>query len=207
MNALYGAVAALAAGALLAPTAGGLPTPAVTPDSAVATPAPARSGAPASYTFQMDIVMTMRHFPWLHFKMEGQGDYRRGHHYIVHLTHKPSFASKMHDIDLSMIDPSMWPNRYRAQPIGRQGDDTVFALQAIEPGSLASATVALNPVSGAHWVDATYSDGMHVHMVLSSDDVDGFLLPVTLTADVDYPHMPLSADATFTNYSITAPPA
>jgi hypothetical protein len=42
-------------------------------------------------------------------------------------------------------------------------------------------------------------------MNLSSNNVDGFLLPVTLTADVECPHMPLSADADFTDYSITAP--
>ena len=56
----------------------------------------------------------------------------------------------------------------------------------------------------AHWVDASYSDGTHIHMTVGSDDVQGFSLPTTLNADVDRPHMPLSADATFHDYVISS---
>ncbi|MEO6834607.1 MAG: hypothetical protein ABI231_01695 [Candidatus Tumulicola sp.] len=203
MKLWLGAGVAIAAGALVTSIA---PTRATTPDRApVIAAAYGRNDALMSYTFQMDIAMAMRHFPWLHFRMQGLGDYRRGDRYVVHLTNAPPFASKVHDIDLSMIDPSMWPSHYRYEQIGIQDGDTLFALQGLQDASLKSATVALNPVSGAHWADATYSDGMHVHMIVSSNDVDGFLLPASLTAEVDYPHMPLSADASFTNYSITAP--
>jgi hypothetical protein len=209
MNTLLAAVV-LVTGALAAPAFDRAPPSAPSPPSsgeaAVIAAAYDRNDALESYTFHMDIGMAMRHFPWLHFKMEGLGDYRRGDHYIVHLIKKPSFASKMQDIDLSVIDPSMWPNRYRYHETGQQDGDTLFALEEIKPGSLKAATVALNPVSGAHWVDITYADGMHIHMILSSDDIEGYLLPVTLTADVDYPNMPLSADATFNDYSIAAPP-
>lgn len=175
---------------------------------AVATPQPSASDrAPQSYTFRLGVDMAMRTFPWLHFRLEGLGDYRRGDHYVVHITKKPSFAEKVQDIDLSMIDPSMWQHRYRYRITGQQDGDTIFALESLtKKSTLTSATVAMNPVSGAHWVDVSYSDGTHVHMVITSNAVSGFLLPTTMIADVNYPHMfPLSADASFTDYSFTEP--
>ena len=202
MNLVLGAVSAVAAGALIASIA---PTLATGTGMPAITAVYGRNDALQSYTFHMNIGMTMRHFPWLHFRMEGLGDYRRGDHYVVHLTKMPWFATKFQKVDLSMIDPTMWPNRYRYEQAGQDKDDTIFALHALQDPSLASAAVALNPTLGARWVDATYTDGTHIHMNLSSNDVDGFLLPVTLTASVDYPTMPLSANANFTDYSITSP--
>jgi hypothetical protein len=35
--------------------------------------------------------------------------------------------------------------------------------------------------------------------------VNGFLLPQTLTADIDEPHLSLSANAAFKNYAFNAP--
>lgn len=201
-----GAVAAATA-TLISP--GPSPAATVLPgDAPVIAAAYARNDSLQSYTFHVDINMAMRTFPWLHFKMEGNGDYRRGDRYVVHITKKPSFASKMHDIDLSLIDPSMWEDRYRHRQIGEKNGETVFALTPLKKNSdLQSADVALNPVSGADWVDASYTDGMHVHMTISSGNVGGFLLPTALNADVHYPHMfPLSAAASFSSYSITEPP-
>ena len=161
--------------------------------------------APATYTFHMGIQMAMRHFPWLRFHMEGSGEYARGDRYVVHLTQTPALFSKMHDIDLSMIDPAMWPKRYRYARQTDTGGSTIYALSALDDPSMRGATVALAPDGNARWVNAHYSGGMHVHMTLTSDSVDGYVLPVSLTADVDYPHMPMSADASFTNYTFPAP--
>jgi hypothetical protein len=161
--------------------------------------------APSTYTFHMGIAMAMRHFPWLHFRMEGTGDYARGDRYVVHLTQMPALFSKMHDIDLSMIDPAMWPGRYRSQPQAGQDGVVEYALAALKDPSMRSATVAVGPDGGARWVDAQYTDGMHLHMTLTNDSVNGYVLPVSLSADVDYPHMPMSADASFTNYNFPSP--
>jgi hypothetical protein len=195
---------AASAGGLVVLFASSAPTGASDDGAPVIATASQRNDAITSFTFHVNVAMAMRHFPWLHFRMEGLGDYRRGDHYVVHLTNGP-FASKMHQIDLSMIDPGMWPGHYRYTEVAERDGDTLFALQAINDPSLKSATVALNPLSGAHWVDATYTQGTHIHMIVNSNDVDGFLLPVTLSADVDCPHMPLSADAAFTDYNISAP--
>ena len=208
MNYLRCAAVVVATGTLAAQGVGAAASQRPTPNLApVIAAAYGRNDALQSYTFQVSIEMAMRHFPWLHFKMEGVGDYLRGDHYLVHLTKKPGFASKMKDIDLSMIDPSMWPKRYRYEQAGVQDGDTLFALQSTQkPSSLQSATVALNPAFGAQWVDVTYSDGTHIHLNVTSNTIFGFLLPTSLTADVYYPHMsPLSADASFSNYAITDP--
>lgn len=209
MNIWVGAAVAVATGTLMVPgPSSATATPRQSGSAPVIAAAYGRNDALQSYTFALNINMAMRTFPWLHFKMEGVGDYRRGDHYLVHITKKPRFASKMREIDLSMIDPTMWPGHYRYWRTGERDGDTIFLLEGLNKKSLLkSATVALNPASGAHSVDATYTDGMHVHMNVTSNQVFGFLLPTQLNADVEYPHMfPLSADASFSNYNITQPP-
>lgn len=209
MNMWVGAAVAAATGTLIVPgPSSASATPRQSGNAPVIAAAYGRNDSLQRYTFALNINMAMRTFPWLHFKMEGVGDYQRGDHYVVHITEKPSFASKMRDIDLSMIDPTMWPGHFRYWQTGEKDGDTVFLLEGLKKQSLLkSATVALNPVTGAHWVDANYSDGMHVHMTVTSNQVFGFLLPTQLSADVDYPHMfPLSAAASFSNYTITEPP-
>ena len=196
---------AASAGGLIAVLANSAPTGASDAGAPVIGVASARNDALETFTFHVNIAMAMRHFPWLHFRMQGLGDYRRGDHYVVRLTNGPPFTSKLQEIDLSMIDPSLWPGRYRYTELPQRDGDALFALQAVHDPSLKAATVAVNSVSGPHWVDVTYSQGMHIHMVVNSTDVNGFLLPASLTADVDYPHMPLSANAAFTDYTIAAP--
>lgn len=209
MNIWVGAAVAAATGTLMIPgPSSATATPRQAGNAPVIAAVSARNDGLESYTFALNIDMAMRTFPWLHFKMEGVGDYRRGERYVVHITQKPSFASKMREIDLSMIDPTMWPRHFRYWRTGEKNGDTIFLLEGLKKQSpLKSANVALNPVTGAHWVDATYSDGMHVHMNVTSNQVFGFLLPTQLDANVEYPHMfPLRADASFSNYSITEPP-
>jgi len=202
MNVLVGAVTAAWTGSLVASLLGGAPT--ATPDDSAAVLATAamRNVGLQSFTFHADVAMAMRHFPWLHFHIEGTGDYKRNDHYVLTLGNGLPFASGVHQIDLSMIDPSMWPHRYRYRDAGEQNGDSIFTLAPITNLSLKTATVAVSPVSGAQWVDADYTDGTHIHMTVNSDDVQGFLLPATLSAEVDRPHMPLSADATFEDYAI-----
>lgn len=151
--------------------------------------------------------MAMRHFPWLHFHMEGVGDYQPGDRYVVHFTTLPWFAPrKQHDVDLSMLDPAMWPKHYTYRQTGWDRGDAVFALHSLDDPTLKSATVALAANGDPHWFDTTYSDGLHVHMMLGCGSVDGFELPTTLTGDVDMPHMPLSANADFTDYDFASQP-
>jgi hypothetical protein len=157
-----------------------------------------------NYTFHASVEMTMRHFPWLHFRMQGSGRYdRSGARYVIHFTSMPWFASGMHDIDLSMIDPNLWSRRYTYRAVGEQGHDTLFSLHELSGDDVRNATVALNPRTGVDWVDATYRDGTRVHMTIGKSLVDGFLLPVALSASVDYSRMPLTASANFTDYALS----
>jgi hypothetical protein len=123
----------LALVAVATATAGGImilsssaPTRATNLNAPIVAAASERNDALETFTFHANISMAMRHFPWLHFHMEGLGDYRRGDHYVLRLTGAPSFASRMRQIDLSMIDPGMWPNRYRYTEVGRRDGDTLL---------------------------------------------------------------------------------
>lgn len=145
--------------------------------------------------------MRMRHFPWLGFHMLGAGRYESGESYVVHFTNLPWFAPrKQHDADLSVLEPALWPNRFTYQDVGEQDGNTMFDLHSIEDPTLTSATVVLGPRWCARKVDVTYDDGTHVTMNVKFGDVDGFMLPTSLTADIDAPHMALSADGEFKNY-------
>ena len=174
------------------------------PASARVQPSPVpldETTAPPNYTFRLDVAMAMRHFPWLHFHLEGLGVYQPGVSYVVHFTKTPWFIPPArHDADLSMLDPMMWPRRYLYEEIGQQGDERIFALHAINDQSLRTATVAVGPNGAARHIDATYSDGTHIETRLNISDVDGFFLPATMTADIDEPHIALSANADFKDY-------
>jgi hypothetical protein len=164
-----------------------------------------KSTTPPSYTFQMDVAMAMLHFPWFRFHMKGAGEYQPGRSYFVHFNKLPWFAPRQqHDVDLSMLDPAMWPKRFIYEEIGQQDGDTLYALRAIDDPTLEGATVALGPYCHARRVDATYTDGTHIQMNVNLSNVDGFLLPVTLTADIQEPHLALSANADFEDYAFNS---
>jgi len=160
----------------------------------------ARNATLPNFTFHADVGVKMHHFPWLHFHLSGDGTYKKGNRYWVHFTQMPFFAKQVHDIDLSMLDPTLWPKNYAYEAAGIQGDDAVFDLQALHDPNLEKAQVALNG-QGADWVDATYKDGMHIHMTVTPGQTGAYLLPQKMDISVDYPHMPLSASADFTGYS------
>jgi hypothetical protein len=162
----------------------------------------ARNPPLPGFTFDVDVAMAMRHFPWLHFHVEGIGKYEPGKAYVVHFTKLPWFApSQTHDTDLAMLEPAMWPSRFLYQEAGQEDGNTLFDLRAIDDPSLKSATVALGPKLCARQIDALYNDGTQIKMNVTFRPVNGFLLPAALTADIDEPHMPLSASAQFKDYS------
>jgi hypothetical protein len=166
-----------------------------------------QDASPPSYTFRLDVAMAMRHFPWLHFHLEGLGLYAPGVSYVVHFTSVPWFIpNARHDADLSMLDPSMWPRRFIYEEIGSRGGDRIFSLQAINDPTLRRATVTLDPNGSARHVDATYSDGSHVEMQVRSSNVDGFVLPMAMIAEIDEPHIALSANADFKDYDFAGEP-
>lgn len=154
-----------------------------------------------SYTFHMDVAMAMLHFPWLHFHMDGLGEYQPGASYDVRFSKVPWFFPKQHDeIDLSMLDPLMWPSRFTFAQTGRQSDERIFELHAISEPEMREATVAIGPRGCARRLDATYQDGTTIHMQVQNSNVDGFFVPQHLSANINEPHFALSADAAFKDY-------
>jgi hypothetical protein len=154
------------------------------------------------FTFDVDVAMAMRHFPWLHFHVEGVGRYEPGKAYLVHFTKLPWFAPQQaHDTDLAMLEPALWPSRFLYQEAGQEDGNTLFDLRAIDDPSLKSAVVGLGPRWCARQIEAFYNDGTQIKMNVTFRSVSGFMLPSGLTADIDEPHMPLSASAQFTDYA------
>jgi hypothetical protein len=167
--------------------------------SAIIAAVDARNSNLPNFTFHADVGVKMHHFPWLRFHLSGDGKYEKGHRYWVHFTQMPFFAKQVHDIDLSMLDPTLWPQNYRFTALGIDGDDAIFNLSALHDPNLDKAQVALNN-QGADWVDATYKDGMHIHMTITPGQSGAYLLPQKMDVSIDYPHMPLSASADFSAY-------
>lgn len=161
-----------------------------------------RNAALPGYTFNVDVAMAMRHFPWLHFHVQGVGKYEPGKSYVIHFTKLPWFAPQVaQTTDLSMLDPAMWPTRFLYQETGTDDGNTLYDLRAIDDPTLKSATVALGPRFCTREVNAAYSDGTEIKMNVTFSQVGTFMLPATLTADIHESHLLLSANAAFTGYT------
>lgn len=161
----------------------------------------------SSYTFQMNAEMRMHHFPWLRFRIQGVGSFTRDGRYVVHFTQVPWFAARQKDLDLSLIDPEMWPSRYTYQVTGTKGEAVVFTLHALKDPTLKQAIATVNPITGTTLVLASYTDGTQITMHVACSEADGYLVPNHIDADIDAPAMPLSASAAFTDYAFqTASP-
>ncbi|MFY9719797.1 MAG: hypothetical protein WAK16_09130 [Candidatus Cybelea sp.] len=158
--------------------------------------------APPNYTFQLDVLVRMQHFPWLRFHLLGTGEYEPGETYKVTFTKVPwLFPKSLNGIDLSMLDPLMWPGRFLYEQTGIRDGMTLFSLHALNDPALAAATVALGPRWRARTVDADFTNGSHIHMSITPSAVDGFLLPETLSADIEEPHLSVSASGDFKDYT------
>jgi hypothetical protein len=161
-----------------------------------------RDDALPAYSFNVDVAMAMRHFPWLHFHVQGIGNYRPGKSYVIHIDRLPWFAPHpAHDIDLSMLDPAMWPSRFLYQEVGEGAGNTVYALRAIDDPTLTSATVTLGPRFCTREVDTVYTGGTRIKLNVTFSRVGAFMLPARLTADIKETHLLLSANAQFSNYT------
>ncbi|MGZ3546814.1 MAG: hypothetical protein ACXWNZ_00630 [Vulcanimicrobiaceae bacterium] len=182
------------------------PAPAIDGDTAFAA-ARARNPSLTAYTFHMNVAMAMHHFPWLHFRVEGTGQYIRGQDYVVHFTQMPFFAKGINKIDLSALDPSMWQARYNVSVAAENDGMKTFSLHPRETdpndkNPLAQALVTLDTNDATREVRLQYADGGEIHLSLTPGDTDGFRLPVTCDAEINMPGQALSAHADFTDYTI-----
>lgn len=159
------------------------------------------------YVFRMNITMHMHGFPWASFGMTGVGEYRAGDKYVVHFTDTPWFFPKdERQTDLSMLDPAMWPNRYTAREIGKRGESTLYALRALNDPSMVSATVTFGPQLATRRVDVKYNDGTHIIMNVNYGLVNGFMVPLKLSSDINEAHTSFSANADFEDYTFAGEP-
>jgi hypothetical protein len=195
-------VAALAGACLLFPAV----SPTGTLDGVSFALASDRNPLLTAYTFHMRVAMAMRHFPWLHFHIDGNGQYVRGENYVVRFTSMPFFARGMKQIDLSPLDPSIWPKQYTIAASDQRDGMTTFTLyprkqDPQDPNPLVEALVTLDSHYSTREVDLRYRNG-EIRMNLTLADIQGFRLPASGIVGVDMPGQTLSAQALFTDYTI-----
>ncbi len=169
-----------------------------------------RNPSLVQYTFNMNVAMRMRHFPWLRFSIAGNGQYVRGRAHIVRFTSMPFFAKGFHKIDLSPLDPCMWPRSYDVSLAGTQGGMTTFLLRPrqVDPqdkNPLVKALVTLGPAYSTRKVVLYYAHG-NIQLALTPAAVGEYRLPTSADVDIDMPGQALSAHADLTNYVITGQP-
>jgi hypothetical protein len=104
-----------------------------------------------------------------------------------------------------MLDPAMWPTRFSYQQTGEADGNLLYDLHSLDDPSLTKAVVGLGPKWCAREVQTAYSDGTQIKMDVDYGMVDGFTLPATLTAEVDVPHLALTAHGQFTDYRFEFP--
>jgi hypothetical protein len=162
----------------------------------------ARNSSLSAYTFALEGTMRMHTFPWLRFRIGGDGVFQRGARYEVRLTHVPFFAKAFRHVDLSALSPEMWQGRYEISYAGTQGADDLYVLRDPADDTLRDAVVRVDPVKGIREVRFQYTNGgivdMHVHCVSQN----GYLVPGVTDARVDVPAARLSVEATFSYHDL-----
>jgi hypothetical protein len=152
----------------------------------------------------MNVALAMRHFPWLHFQMQGTGRYVHGKDYVVRFTRMPFFAKHFKSIDLSPLDPSMWSKRFYVHLDRAQDGYTVFSLKArrIDPhaqNALTGAVVTLDSHYATRNVNLHYISG-YIDISLSPARIHGYRLPSNGNVTINMPGEALSAQAKFSDY-------
>lgn len=165
-----------------------------------------RNPSLTAYSFHFDAAMAMKHFPWLHFHLAGDGEYIRGERYVVDFTQTPFFARNVKQVDLSPLDPSMWAKQYSVSIAAQSDGTTTFCLHKLHPDPqdqhpLVDALVTLDAQHATRDVVLHYSDGQ-IHLVLSPAETQGYRLPASFTADINMPGENLTAQANFSDYTI-----
>ena len=165
-----------------------------------------RNPSLTAYTFDMNVVLAMRHFPWLHFRLAGAGQNVRGEHYMVHFTKTPFFARGMNEVDLSTLDPRMWRNRYIVDLVDQKNSLTTFSLrprdQDQQTNSLTNALVTLDANYATRTVVLQYANGGSITLNLTPENTYGYWLPAAGEAQIHMPGEVLTAHASFSNYVI-----
>lgn len=160
-----------------------------------------------AYTFNADVAMQMTTFPWLRFHLHGTGDYQRGRRYDIQFDRTPFFARNVKSIDLSALDPTMWPHRFIVNVENQNDGMTTFLLRArkidpTDPNPLVAADVTLDPNEATRNVDLHYKSG-EIQMNLTPGDMQGYQLPMSFDVMVRLPGQTMNAHAAFSNYTIT----
>ncbi|HYL27215.1 MAG TPA: hypothetical protein VEW74_05220 [Candidatus Nitrosotalea sp.] len=159
------------------------------------------------YTFDMNVALRMRHLPWLGFRMTGTGEYVRGRTHVVRFDRMP-FGAAAHQVDLSPLDPCMWPKSYVAVPLASRDGMATFDLhpRTVDPqdkNPLVDALVSLDAGDSTRRVLLSYAHGS-IALALTPQSIGAYRLPSSADVDINMPGESLSGHADLTNYSIAS---
>jgi hypothetical protein len=125
----------------------------------------------------------------------------------VRFTRMPAFAKGFHQIDLSPLDPCMWPSSYVARLDGTRGGMTTFLLRPrrVDPqdkNPMVEALVTLDAEDSTREVTLYYARGS-ITLTLRPAAVGEYRLPSTADVTINMPGQALSAHADLSDYVIT----
>ncbi|MGH7706897.1 MAG: hypothetical protein ACREM6_03040 [Vulcanimicrobiaceae bacterium] len=176
-----------------------------TPDAlAVVQTLTQRNAALRSYTFDVHVHVVLHTFPYLKFRLEGDGRYERPSLFSVHFHHVPWFGKGFERMNMGPLDPKNWPTQYTMRIAEQVGDQTLLSFTDRNKSPLTTATALIDPTTGVQELVWKYSYGGRVQLDVHPVAIDGYQLPATEDAEIAMPRYKVSMHADFSNYHVVS---
>ncbi len=165
----------------------------------------ARNAGMRGYTFDISLRVALLTFPWIHFRMNGHGEYQRNGTHTLHFDRVPWFGHGFETINLEALDPASWPATYTITLAEQHEGTSVLSMHDRVKSSLIEARATIDE-TGVRDLLCTYDYGGRVDVAIVPVSISGYFLPGTEDADIVMPHYHARAHAEFSNYHVTTDP-
>jgi len=165
----------------------------------------ARTSAVRSYTFDIHVDFALRTFPYLHFRLNGTGEYQRPDLYSVRFHDVPWFGKGFENVKMDPLEPVTWPATYDVVSLAQDGNRSIVEMKDRIHGHVRGVHAELDP-DGLRQVQWSYDDGGVITVNVNPVEVDGYPVPQTEDADIQVPGYHVVAHAHFDSYKLTTDP-
>jgi|GEM_PF-1138151 len=166
--------------------------------------ASALHSAVQSYTFGVRLHIIVHTFPWVRFRLKGDGQYQKGGPYVLDIRNMPGFAKSYGHVSLAYLDPQTWSKQYEMTVAERTADTAVLVLHDRQKSPLIDARATFETKRGLRQIVWRYSYGGVVRLTFTPNEKVGYALPGTMDADITMPQYHATAHADFVDYRIVA---
>jgi hypothetical protein len=168
----------------------------------------ARTSAVRSYTFALHADFALLTFPYIRFRLDGTGSYRRPNLYSIHFRNVPWFGKGFENIKMDPLEPVTWPATYEVVSVAHDGDRSILEMKDRTDGNVKGVHAELDG-DGLRQVRWSYVNGGVIRVEINPVEVDGYPVPLSEEADIQVPGYHVVAHAQFDKYKLTtdAPPA